>query len=162
VVVENYRAACDVVLRDQRGEADTELLRKAIVHYRALFAELLEADDAVPQPALNPSLPLRRKPSMDTRQDTETRKLTTADLAAASQQRAQTDRSAREEQRQPRPSDANAAKREEELAALFVPDAAKQLPLAMGRSADRLRRRPGTRREGGRRASRPGDEEPRG
>jgi hypothetical protein len=61
---------------------------------------------------------------MDTRPDTETRKLTTADLAAASQQRAQTDRSAREEQRQPRPSDANAAKREEELAALFVPDAA--------------------------------------
>jgi hypothetical protein len=51
VVVENYRAACDVVVRDQRGEADTELLRKAIVHYRALFAELLEADDAVPQPA---------------------------------------------------------------------------------------------------------------
>ena len=61
---------------------------------------------------------------MDTRQDIETRKLTTADLAAASQQRVQTDRSAREEQRQPRPSDANAAKREEELAALFVPDAA--------------------------------------
>jgi len=61
---------------------------------------------------------------MDTRQDTETRKLTTADLAAASQQRVQTERSAREEQRQPRPSDANAAKREEELAALFVPDAA--------------------------------------
>jgi hypothetical protein len=29
-------------LRDQRGGADTEELRKAVVHYRALFDELLE------------------------------------------------------------------------------------------------------------------------
>jgi hypothetical protein len=44
VVVENYRAACSIVQRDQRNEADTEDLRKAIVHYRALFAELLQVD----------------------------------------------------------------------------------------------------------------------
>ncbi|HJV60333.1 MAG TPA: hypothetical protein VJ743_05265 [Albitalea sp.] len=41
-VVNHYRAAQAIALRDQRGEADTEELRKAIVHYRALFQELLE------------------------------------------------------------------------------------------------------------------------
>ena len=46
-VVEHYRAAHDIALRDQRGEADTEALRQAIVHYRALFGELLEVQ--VPQ-----------------------------------------------------------------------------------------------------------------
>lgn len=41
-VVETYRAAQAITIRDQRGEADTEDLRKAVVHYRALFDELLE------------------------------------------------------------------------------------------------------------------------
>ena len=41
-VVDHYRSAHSIMLRDQRGEADTEALRQAIVHYRALFAELLE------------------------------------------------------------------------------------------------------------------------
>lgn len=41
-VVENYRAAQAIAVRDQRGEADTEELRKAVVYYRALFDELLE------------------------------------------------------------------------------------------------------------------------
>ena len=41
-VVDNYRAAQAIAVRDQRGEADTEELRKAVVHYRALFDELLE------------------------------------------------------------------------------------------------------------------------
>ena len=36
-VVNNYRAAQAIAVRDQRGEADTEELRKAVVHYRALF-----------------------------------------------------------------------------------------------------------------------------
>lgn len=31
--------------RDHRGEADTEDLRKAVVHYRALFDELLEVGE---------------------------------------------------------------------------------------------------------------------
>ena len=42
VVVENYRAAHDIALRHQRGEASTEDLRKAMVHYRSLFNELLQ------------------------------------------------------------------------------------------------------------------------
>jgi hypothetical protein len=41
-VVSNYRAAQAIAARDRRGEASTEELRKAVVHYRALFAELLE------------------------------------------------------------------------------------------------------------------------
>jgi hypothetical protein len=41
VVVKNYRAAQAIAVRDARGEADTEELRKAVVHYRTLFDELL-------------------------------------------------------------------------------------------------------------------------
>jgi hypothetical protein len=41
-VVANYRAAQAIAVRDQKGTADTEELRKAVVHYRALFDELLE------------------------------------------------------------------------------------------------------------------------
>jgi hypothetical protein len=36
-VVEAYRAAQAIAARDERGEADTEDLRKAVVHYRTLF-----------------------------------------------------------------------------------------------------------------------------
>jgi hypothetical protein len=42
VVVENYRAAHDIAQRRSRGQASTEDLRQAMVHYRALFSELLE------------------------------------------------------------------------------------------------------------------------
>lgn len=41
-VVENYRAAQLIAARDARGEASTEDLRNAVVHYRVLFNELLE------------------------------------------------------------------------------------------------------------------------
>jgi hypothetical protein len=40
-VVENYRIAHDIALRERRGEASTEDLRNAMVHYRALFDDLL-------------------------------------------------------------------------------------------------------------------------
>jgi hypothetical protein len=42
-VVANYRAAQAIAARDERGEVDTEELRKALVHYRTLFDELLGA-----------------------------------------------------------------------------------------------------------------------
>ncbi|ALK97845.1 hypothetical protein AB595_16270 [Massilia sp. WF1] len=45
-VVENYRAAQVIAARDARGEATTEDLRNAVVHYRVLFNELLEVSDA--------------------------------------------------------------------------------------------------------------------
>jgi hypothetical protein len=35
--------------REQRGEAATEELRKAVVHYGALFADMLEARPAEPE-----------------------------------------------------------------------------------------------------------------
>ena len=41
-VVDHYRAAHAVALRDDGGASDTEALRQAVVHYRALFDELLE------------------------------------------------------------------------------------------------------------------------
>jgi MoxR-like ATPase len=40
-VVKNYRAAQAIAVRGERGEADTEELRKAVVHYHTLFDELL-------------------------------------------------------------------------------------------------------------------------
>ena len=41
VVVQHYRNACDIVARQERGDVTTEDLRKAMMHYRALFEELL-------------------------------------------------------------------------------------------------------------------------
>jgi len=49
VVVENYRAAHAISTRAVRDEASTEDLRQALVHFRALFAELLGGDDEVEQ-----------------------------------------------------------------------------------------------------------------
>jgi len=52
-VVDHYRAAQAIAIRGDHGEADTEELRKAVVHYRALFDELLgirEANKTVIQP----------------------------------------------------------------------------------------------------------------
>lgn len=49
LVVEHYRAAHAIALRERQGEADTEALRQALVHYRALFAELLEVAQEAPR-----------------------------------------------------------------------------------------------------------------
>jgi hypothetical protein len=48
-VVSNYRAAQAIANRDRNGEASTEELRKAVVHYRALFAELLDTGETRPE-----------------------------------------------------------------------------------------------------------------
>ena len=47
-VVDHYRAAHDIALRDRHGDVDTEGMRQAVIHLRALFAELLEVEE--PQP----------------------------------------------------------------------------------------------------------------
>lgn len=52
-LVETYRLAQAVAARDQRGEATTEDLRKAVVYYRALFDELLEVRGG--NPGLRPA-----------------------------------------------------------------------------------------------------------
>ena len=41
-VVDDYRAAHAIAVRNDRSEASTEDLRQALVHYRSLFEELLE------------------------------------------------------------------------------------------------------------------------
>ena len=46
LVVDNYRAAQAIASRNVRGQASTEDLRKAVVHYRALFEDLLEVGGA--------------------------------------------------------------------------------------------------------------------
>jgi len=47
-VVDHYRAAHDIALRDRHGDVDTEGMRQAVIHYRALFAELLEVEEPKP------------------------------------------------------------------------------------------------------------------
>jgi hypothetical protein len=44
-VVDNYRAAHAISLRAQRGNASTEDLRQAMVHFRSLFDELLDPEN---------------------------------------------------------------------------------------------------------------------
>ena len=49
----HYRDAHDIHLRNERGEASTEELRQAVVHYRALFADLL-GEEPVGRPTPEP------------------------------------------------------------------------------------------------------------
>ena len=51
-VVDHYRAAQAIVVSDLQGDADTEEQRKAVVHYRALFDELLEVTPVIRPPVL--------------------------------------------------------------------------------------------------------------
>jgi hypothetical protein len=45
-VVDNYRAGHEIVLRQAQRQATTEDLRKAMVHYRALFDDLMQEEPA--------------------------------------------------------------------------------------------------------------------
>ena len=63
----HYRDAHDIHLRNERGEASTEQLRQAVVHYRALFADLL-GEDPVPPPGQTGA-----QPRPDTPQDAPSR-----------------------------------------------------------------------------------------
>lgn len=49
VVVQNYRSARDIAVRHQRGDAGTEDLRQAMIHYRALFDELVGEPSPAPR-----------------------------------------------------------------------------------------------------------------
>jgi FtsZ-interacting cell division protein ZipA len=46
-VVEHYRAAHAIAGRSARGDANTEDLRQAMVHYRALFEDLIDAHETM-------------------------------------------------------------------------------------------------------------------
>jgi hypothetical protein len=41
VVTQNYRSAHEIAVRQARGQASTEDLRRAMIHYRALFEDLV-------------------------------------------------------------------------------------------------------------------------
>jgi hypothetical protein len=43
-IVQNYRSAHDIAMRNSQGKASTEDLRKALVYYRNLFDELLATE----------------------------------------------------------------------------------------------------------------------
>jgi hypothetical protein len=45
-VIQHYRDAHSIAERDARHAASTEDLRQAVVHYRALFEDLLEVREA--------------------------------------------------------------------------------------------------------------------
>ncbi|MFV2114368.1 hypothetical protein ACFHW0_18785 [Micromonospora sp. LOL_025] len=47
----HYRDAHEIHLRNSRGEASTEELRQAVVHYRALFADLLGEEPVGARPS---------------------------------------------------------------------------------------------------------------
>ena len=56
-VVENYRAAHSISLHAHQGRANTEQLRQAMVHFRALFDDLLapgDSNDSREQGAVQP------------------------------------------------------------------------------------------------------------
>lgn len=46
LVLENYRAAHQTALRQSQGQANTEDLRQAMIHYRSLFEELVGEPEA--------------------------------------------------------------------------------------------------------------------
>ena len=50
VVVEHYHKAHDIAVRHGRGEASTEDLRQAMIHYRALFDNLVGAQASAASP----------------------------------------------------------------------------------------------------------------
>ena len=47
-VMENYRTGHGIALRQTRGQASTEELRQAMIHYRTLFEELVGGPETVP------------------------------------------------------------------------------------------------------------------
>lgn len=48
-VVQHYRAGHDIAVRHGRGEANTDELRQALIHYRALFEELVTENAPAPE-----------------------------------------------------------------------------------------------------------------
>lgn len=48
-VVQHYRAGHDIAVRHSRGEASTDDLRQALIHYRALFEELVTERQRTPE-----------------------------------------------------------------------------------------------------------------
>jgi hypothetical protein len=72
--LQHYRDAHEISLRSADGTASTEDLRQALVHYRALFADLL-GTDPVPAAAADPDqAPAPRTPADDPTSAPDTRR----------------------------------------------------------------------------------------
>ena len=48
LVLENYRTAHEIALRQIKGQADVEDLRQAMIHYRTFFEELVSESEMTP------------------------------------------------------------------------------------------------------------------
>jgi hypothetical protein len=57
----HYRDAHEINLSNERGEASTEQLRQALVHYRELFADLLGDDPVRPADSVSPDADTTRR-----------------------------------------------------------------------------------------------------
>jgi hypothetical protein len=53
-LVSNYRSAHQIALKNENDEADTEEQRKAVIHYRSVFEELLANREAADAPTNDP------------------------------------------------------------------------------------------------------------
>jgi hypothetical protein len=51
LVMENYRTAHEIALRQTKGQANTEDLRQAMIHYRTLFEALVGEPETTPMKA---------------------------------------------------------------------------------------------------------------
>lgn len=51
LIVEHYRAGHDIAVRHAQGQASTEDMRQAMIHYRTLFGELAGEPDVTPSTA---------------------------------------------------------------------------------------------------------------
>lgn len=54
-VVQNYRAGHEIAVRHLKGQASTEDLRRAMIHYRTLFEDLVEEPGTAAAPAVPPA-----------------------------------------------------------------------------------------------------------
>jgi hypothetical protein len=70
VVTQNYRAAHDIAIRQARGQASTEDLRRAMIHYRALFEDLVsEPREFEKKPVAGSRVDYEAKPTLRARGD---------------------------------------------------------------------------------------------
>jgi hypothetical protein len=68
IVVQNYRTAHDIALRDANGEASTEDLRQAMLSYRALFTELVgqsAGGETIIEAPIEDEIPVSAEPAND-------------------------------------------------------------------------------------------------
>src|SRR2546430_3571866 len=70
-VVEEYRAAHQIAERHANGGMGTEDLRQAMVHYRALFQDLLESDDGDQAMQAQPESKPESQPEADAERERE-------------------------------------------------------------------------------------------